>query len=78
VASLLFDALLPVVLCMCDVAPVHFPCRRFGWKPQNEISNGRWVMFGFAVGMLTEYATGVDFVNQIKLMVSYLGIADLE
>ncbi|KAL0043808.1 hypothetical protein WJX82_003938 [Trebouxia sp. C0006] len=49
----------------------------FGWTPKNEITNGRWVMFGFAVGLLTEYATGVDFIQQLKLMVSYLGIADI-
>lgn len=52
-------------------------CRVFGWTPKNEINNGRWVMFGFAVGLLTEYATGVDFIQQLKLMVSYLGIADI-
>ena len=52
-------------------------CRVFGWTPKNEITNGRWVMFGFGVGLLTEYATGVDFINQLKLMVSYLGIADI-
>lgn len=34
-------------------------------------------MFGIFVGLLTEYATGVDFVNQLKLLVSYLGIADI-
>ena len=51
--------------------------RVFGWTPKNEITNGRWVMFGFAVGLLTEYATGVDFIQQLKLMVSYLGIADI-
>ncbi|KAL3138779.1 hypothetical protein ABBQ32_005625 [Trebouxia sp. C0010 RCD-2024] len=28
--------------------------RVFGWTPKNEITNGRWVMFGFAVGLLTE------------------------
>ncbi|CAG7876412.1 unnamed protein product [Brassica rapa] len=28
----------------------------FGFQPKNEISNGRWAMFGFAVG----YATGSD------------------
>ncbi|GLC39150.1 hypothetical protein PLESTB_001298800 [Pleodorina starrii] len=50
----------------------------FGWTQKNEISNGRWVMFGLLVGMLTEYATGVDFIDQLKLMVSYLGIADLD
>lgn len=49
----------------------------FGWTPKNEITNGRWVMFGFAVGLLTEYATGADFIQQLKLMVSYLGIADI-
>lgn len=49
----------------------------FGWTVRNEINNGRWVMMGLAIGMLTEYATGVDFINQLKLMVSYLGIADL-
>jgi len=29
------------------------------------------------VGMLTEFATGVDFIDQIKLTVSVLGIADI-
>lgn len=52
--------------------------KTFGWTKKNEITNGRWVMFGFGVGMLTEYATGVDFINQLKLMASYLGIADIE
>lgn len=49
----------------------------FGWTPKNEIGNGRWVMFGILVGLLTEYATGVDIVEQIKLMISNLGIADI-
>ena len=35
-------------------------------------------MFGFAVGLLTEYATGADFPQQFALMLSYLGIADLD
>jgi len=48
----------------------------FGWTKANEITNGRWVMFGFAVGLLTEYATGVDFPHQFALMGSYLGITD--
>ena len=52
--------------------------RVFGWTKKNEIGNGRWVMFGFAVGLLTEYATGVDFIDQLKMIVSFLGIADLE
>ena len=30
-----------------------------GWTRANEISNGRWVMFGILVGLLTEYATYV-------------------
>lgn len=50
----------------------------FGWTKDNEINNGRWTMFGLAIGMLTEYATGVDFIDQLKLMVSYMGILDLE
>lgn len=48
----------------------------FGWTKENEILNGRWVMFGIAVGLITEFATGVNFINQVGLMVSYLGIAD--
>ena len=52
--------------------------RVLGWTPNNEISNGRWVMFGLLIGMLTEYGTGVDFVDQIKLMLTYMGIADMD
>lgn len=58
--------------------PAPAACRTFGWTPKNEISNSRWVMFGWAVGLLTEYATGVDFPHQLALMVSYLGIVDIE
>ncbi|XP_015059793.1 light-harvesting complex-like protein OHP2, chloroplastic [Solanum pennellii] len=50
----------------------------FGFIAKNEISNGRWAMFGFAVGMLTEYATGSDFVDQLKILLSNFGILDLE
>ncbi|XP_071693949.1 light-harvesting complex-like protein OHP2, chloroplastic [Rutidosis leptorrhynchoides] len=50
----------------------------FGWIAKNEISNGRWAMFGFAVGMLTEYATGSDFVDQVKILLSNFGILDLD
>lgn len=50
----------------------------FGWTAANEISNGRWVMFGLLVGMMTEYATGVDFPHQIGLLLSYLGIVDTD
>ena len=49
----------------------------FGETPKNEINNGRWTMFGLLVGMMTEYATGVDFIDQIKLTISVLGIADI-
>jgi hypothetical protein len=49
----------------------------FGWTRNNEIGNGRWVMMGLAIGLLTEFATAVNFIDQIKLMVSYLGIADI-
>merc|ERR550514_1012953 len=48
-----------------------------GWTPKNELTNGRWVMMGLAIGLLTEYATGVNFVDQIKLTLSYLGIVDV-
>ncbi|XP_044510742.1 light-harvesting complex-like protein OHP2, chloroplastic [Mangifera indica] len=50
----------------------------FGFMGKNEIANGRWAMFGFAVGMLTEYATGSDLVNQVKILLSNFGIVDLE
>ncbi|KAJ4701036.1 one-helix protein 2 [Melia azedarach] len=50
----------------------------FGFIGKNEISNGRWAMFGFAVGMLTEYATGSNFVDQVKILLSNFGIIDLE
>ena len=33
-------------------------------------------MFGLMVGLLTEYATGVSFPDQIKLLFSYLGLVD--
>lgn len=60
-------------------ARTALPRRRgFGWTKGNEIGNGRWVMFGLFVGMLTEYATSVDFVQQIKLTLSVLSIADLD
>merc|ERR1711976_552080 len=49
-----------------------------GWTLKNEITNGRWVMTGLVIGLLTEYATGVNFVDQIKLTLSYLGIFDID
>jgi hypothetical protein len=57
---------------------LHRGRRVFGWLPKNEIANGRWVMFGFGVGLLTEYATGVDFPHQLALMLSYLGVVDFD
>ena len=33
-------------------------------------------MFGLAVGVLTEYATGVDFPEQLNIILSNLGIVD--
>ena len=54
------------------------PCSVFGWTRANEIGNGRWVMMGFAIGLLTEYATGADFPQQLILMLSYLGITDTD
>ncbi|XP_010925083.2 light-harvesting complex-like protein OHP2, chloroplastic [Elaeis guineensis] len=50
----------------------------FGFMGKNEITNGRWAMFGFAVGLLTEYATASDFVQQMKILLSNFGIVDLE
>ncbi|MQM00780.1 hypothetical protein Taro_033522 [Colocasia esculenta] len=50
----------------------------FGFLGKNEIANGRWAMFGFAVGLLTEYATGADFVQQLKILFSNFGIVDLD
>ena len=49
----------------------------FGWTADNEINNGRWTMFGLLVGMMTELATGVDFPDQIRLMISVSGLADV-
>ncbi|XP_077253115.1 light-harvesting complex-like protein OHP2, chloroplastic [Tasmannia lanceolata] len=50
----------------------------FGFIGKNEIANGRWAMFGFAVGLLTEYATGSNFVEQLKILLSNFGIVDLD
>lgn len=35
-------------------------------------------MFGLAVGLLTELATGVNFPDQLKIIISNLGILDLD
>eukprot|EP00239_Pterosperma_sp_CCMP1384_P002878 CAMPEP_0197847208 /NCGR_PEP_ID=MMETSP1438-20131217/5523_1 /TAXON_ID=1461541 /ORGANISM="Pterosperma sp., Strain CCMP1384" /LENGTH=146 /DNA_ID=CAMNT_0043459069 /DNA_START=108 /DNA_END=548 /DNA_ORIENTATION=+ len=51
--------------------------RTFGWTKEAELANGRWVMFGLLVGMMTEYATGVDFVDQIRITITNLGFADV-
>lgn len=60
------------------LAPPLNLCRIFGWTRKNEITNGRWVMMGIAIGLMTEYATGVSFIDQLRLMASYLGLVDLD
>lgn len=35
-------------------------------------------MMGLLVGLLTEYATGVSFIGQLKLMLSYSGLWDFD
>jgi len=35
-------------------------------------------MFGLLVGMLTEYSTGVNFIEQIKLLLVNLSIVDFD
>ena len=52
--------------------------RVFGWSRKNEIPNGRWVMMGWAIGLMTEYATGKSFIDQFKLMASYMGLVDMD
>uniref|UniRef100_A0A7S2T833 High light inducible protein n=1 Tax=Chloropicon primus TaxID=1764295 RepID=A0A7S2T833_9CHLO len=52
--------------------------KQLGWVPKAEISNGRWVMFGLLVGILTEYSTGVNFIEQIKLLLVNLSIVDFD
>jgi len=49
----------------------------FGMTEKNELWNGRWAMLGFGIGLLTEYATGVDFPTQLRIILSYTGIADV-
>ena len=77
--DVLVEATFVCLFTLLFCSPAHLAMRRvFGWTKKNEIGNGRWVMFGFAVGLLTEYATGVDFIDQLKMIVSFLGIADVE
>lgn len=54
-----------------NLDPLHF---------NNQLCHvlNRWAMFGFAVGLLTEYATGSDLVDQVKILFSNFGILDLE
>lgn len=47
-------------------------------ESKSEFCFYRWAMFGFAVGLLTEFATGSDFVDQMKILLSNFGILDLE
>jgi len=51
--------------------------KTLGWTAKNEIGNGRWVMTGLAIGMLTEFATGLNFVDQIKYTLTVMGVADI-
>ncbi len=60
----------------CEAVATAGTTSRFGWTPANEKLNGRWVMFGVGVGLLTEYATGVDMARQMGLMATYLGLSD--
>mmetsp|Transcript_13664 Transcript_13664/g.18734 ORF Transcript_13664/g.18734 Transcript_13664/m.18734 type:complete len:141 (-) Transcript_13664:142-564(-) len=51
--------------------------RVFGWTQNAEVTNGRWVMFGILVGLMTEYANDITFVDQILLTITNLGFADV-
>lgn len=42
--------------------------RIIGWVPQAEMYNGRYAMFFLAVGLLTEYWTGITIPGQIEEM----------
>ena len=42
--------------------------RIVGWVPQAETYNGGFAMFFLAVGLLTEYWTGVTIPEQIEEM----------
>mmetsp|Transcript_21369 Transcript_21369/g.44833 ORF Transcript_21369/g.44833 Transcript_21369/m.44833 type:complete len:170 (-) Transcript_21369:372-881(-) len=42
--------------------------RIIGWVDQAETYNGRFAMFFLAVGLLTEYWTGIDIPGQIEEM----------
>jgi hypothetical protein len=47
--------------------------RKFGFVPFAETINGRFAMFFFIVGLLTEYWTGFTIVDQIEYMLEILG-----
>merc|ERR1712032_280453 len=51
--------------------------RAFGWVYEAELANSRWVMFGILVGLMTEFATGVNFPSQVAITITNLGFADL-
>ncbi|CAL5350121.1 unnamed protein product [Camellia sinensis] len=51
-----------------EVVRVAFLYPRFCIIPASDYRFFRWAMFGFAVGMLTEYATGSDFVDQCTMV----------
>lgn len=48
--------------------------RLFGFVPAAEKINGRFAMFFFATGLLTEYWTGYSIPEQIELLLRTLGI----
>jgi hypothetical protein len=55
-----------------DVGP------RLGWVPGAEKLNGRWVMMGFLIGLITEFSTGVNFIDQVLLALTNMGVLDLD
>lgn len=48
--------------------------KKFGWVPFAEKLNGRFAMFFFVVGLLTEYWTGYTIPQQVELMANTFGI----
>mmetsp|Transcript_28992 Transcript_28992/g.43804 ORF Transcript_28992/g.43804 Transcript_28992/m.43804 type:complete len:175 (+) Transcript_28992:134-658(+) len=48
--------------------------RILGWTERAETYNGRYAMFFLAVGLLTEYWTGVSMPGQVEEILRLLGI----
>eukprot|EP00241_Pyramimonas_parkeae_P009980 CAMPEP_0114231788 /NCGR_PEP_ID=MMETSP0058-20121206/4245_1 /TAXON_ID=36894 /ORGANISM="Pyramimonas parkeae, CCMP726" /LENGTH=144 /DNA_ID=CAMNT_0001343189 /DNA_START=89 /DNA_END=523 /DNA_ORIENTATION=+ len=55
----------------------YIASRVFGWTTNAEVTNSRWVMFGLLVGLMTEYATSVNFPGQVALTITNMGFADI-